>query len=89
MNKLEEIRLTLNDIDLKMRELFEQRMAAVKQVALYKKEHQLPILDETREQSLIDKNMQNLKDLELESFYLEFLKVILKVSKDYQKDLIQ
>ena len=42
-------RAIINETDREMARLFEQRMEAVKQIALWKKEHGLPILDAGRE----------------------------------------
>ena len=87
MNKLEEARLIIQDIDLEMIELFKKRMVASKLVAEYKKENELPILDEGREKFLIEKNLKSLNDEKLESYYMTFFKGVLDASKDYQKDL--
>lgn len=89
MNKLENARLIINEIDKKMIELFKERMAAVKDVAIYKKENNLDVFDSKREKELIDKNLGLLNDIELNDYYLTFLNGILKSSKDYQKDLIK
>ena len=44
MSKLEEARLTINEVDEAMAQLFEKRMQAVEEVVKYKKEHHLPCL---------------------------------------------
>ena len=88
MNKLEEARLIINEVDSKMVELFKERMKAAKMVAEYKKENNLPVLDKAREEALINKNLGLLNDTELEKYYLTFLEGMLIASKDYQKDLI-
>ena len=88
MNKLEEARLIINEVDLEMIELFKKRMKASKMVAEYKKENNLPVLDKAREEALIAKNVNYLNDKELEKYYLTFLEGVLTASKDYQKDLI-
>lgn len=87
MKSLLECREVLNALDPKIKELFIQRMYTVKDVALYKKDNDLPIFDESREESMIERLSSNI-DEELKPYYLEFLKAILKISKDYQKDLI-
>ena len=89
MNKLEEARLIINEVDFKMVELFKERMKAAKMVAEYKKENNLPVLDKAREEALINKNLGLLNDTELEKYYLTFLEGMLTASKDYQKDLIK
>ena len=65
MNKLEESRIKIDEIDTKMRELFEARMEAVRGVAEYKKENAMPIFDEKRENAVIIKNCEKLKNSEL------------------------
>lgn len=89
MNKLDEAREIINNIDVKLIELFKERMKASKMVAEYKSENNMPIFDEKREKSLKEKNLLILNDKELEQYYLIFLDGILKASKDYQKDLIK
>ena len=65
MNQLEQARMTIDSVDREMAELFCKRMKAVEQVALYKQEHGLPILNTKREQEVIEKNL-----LILFSYYL-------------------
>lgn len=89
MNNLDEARLIINDVDKELVELFKKRMAASKIIALYKKENNIAIYDETREKALIEKNTKLLNDKELEKYYKTFLEGILNASKDYQKDLIK
>ena len=88
LNKLEQARLIINEVDLKMIELFKERMKAAQMVAEYKKENNLPVLDKAREEALINKNVSYLNDKELEKYYLTFLEGMLTASKDYQKDLM-
>lgn len=88
MNKLEEARTIINSVDKEMIELFKKRMSASKMVAEYKKENSLPVFDKTREEAIKEKNVNNLDDKELETYYLEWFNSLLKVSKDYQKKLI-
>ncbi len=87
MNKLEEARNIINDCDKEMIELFKRRMSAAKMVAEYKKENNLPILDSSREQAIIEKNVKLLNSKELEEYYLDFFEEMLTVSKNYQKKL--
>lgn len=51
---LEEIRKNIDNIDNQLVELFKQRMDCAKQVALYKKENHMPILNEKREQEILE-----------------------------------
>lgn len=89
MNKLEQARLIINEVDSKMVELFKERMNAARMVAEHKKENNLPVLDKAREKALIKKNIELLNDKELEQYYLTFLEGMLTASKDFQKELIK
>ncbi len=89
MNKLEEARSIINDVDKEMILLFKKRMNASKMVAEYKKENNLNVLDSSRESFIIEKNTKLLDDKELEKYYLTFFAGVLKSSKDYQVDLIK
>jgi monofunctional chorismate mutase len=89
MNKLEQARLIINEVDSKMVELFKERMNAARMVAEHKKENNLPVLDKAREEALIKKNIELLNDKELEQYYLTFLEGMLTASKDFQKELIK
>lgn len=57
MNELEQIRLQIDHIDQQMASLFEQRMKVVQQVVSYKKQHNLPILDISREKDILQKTV--------------------------------
>lgn len=84
MNKLEEAREIINEVDAQMAQLFEKRMGACKMVAEYKKEHGLSIKDTAREAALIEKCKSNVKDGEIESYYVEFQKKAIELSCRYQ-----
>lgn len=89
MNKLEQARQIINEVDSKMIELFKERMKAAKMVAEYKKENDLPVLDKAREDALKEKNLKILNEKELEQYYLIFLEGMLTASKEFQKELIK
>ncbi len=76
----------LDIIDLEMQELFKKRMQIVKKIANYKAQNNLTTYDRTRENTQLENIVQN-KDKIVSSYYPEVFKSILKVSKDYQKDL--
>ena len=86
MSLIDEARIKINEIDKKMVKLFEERMKAVLDVLEYKKQHNLPVFDEKREITLIEKNVSLLQDESLKEYYLLFLKSLLDVSKKYQED---
>ena len=86
-NLLEEARNNINDIDRQMAHLFEQRMRAVESVISYKQRHNLPLLDAGREHYLIDKNRAYISKAEYIPYYIDFIKHIIDISKQYQANL--
>ncbi len=84
MKELEQYRNKINDIDKKMARLFCERMAQVKNVALYKKERGLNVFDQGRENEVIEKNLGYIDDMVLKSYYISFIKSTMEISKQYQ-----
>ena len=62
VNKLDEARKIINEVDEQMAELFIKRMRAAEMVYEHKKEYGLPILDEAREAAVIEKNSKFIED---------------------------
>ncbi|MDD6309286.1 MAG: prephenate dehydratase domain-containing protein [Clostridia bacterium] len=88
MDKLQKARKMINEIDAKMSALFCARMEAAKLVAEHKQEHGLPIFDKAREQIVIENNAKLVEDDEIRSYYINFLKYTMKLSRQYQHMLI-
>lgn len=86
MRTIEEVRKDINDVDIKMAKLFEERMSYVEEILKYKKSQNLAIIDENREKQLLQKNLTNIHDEELKKYYKTFFEGVLKSSKDYQED---
>ncbi len=85
MDKLQHAREEINAIDKEIAALYTRRMAAVKQVLQYKKQHGLPVLDAAREQAVIEKNSAYVPK-ELRPYYTSFLQDMMKNSRQYQTD---
>lgn len=85
---MEELRSQIDVIDETMQNLFLERMAVVKKVALYKKDNNLPVFDSSREEQIIKKNVDNIDNLDLTELYEEFYKKVIEVSKKYQEKVI-
>ncbi len=83
-NKLEAARKIINEVDSKMAELFVKRMKASEMVFEYKKEFGLPILDKKREDAVIEKNSAVIEDTVLKSYYIDYIKHLMSVSRAYQ-----
>jgi chorismate mutase/prephenate dehydratase len=89
MTKLEKARQTINKVDKKMAELFEERMEAVRLVAEYKKEQGLQVEDSSREAEIIAKNSEFIRNNELKSYYINFLQSNMDISKNLQHKLLE
>ena len=87
MSKLDDARKIINDCDKELIDLFKKRFVASKMVAEYKKENNIPILDKTREDEIIKKNLETLFDKELEVYFKDFYLKLLDVSKQYQNNI--
>ena len=89
MTELEKARLTINEIDKLMAELFEKRMDAAKTVAEYKKLHGLQVEDLAREKEVIKRNSSLIENEDLKSYYINFLQSNMDISKSYQHRILE
>lgn len=85
MRDIKTIRKEIDNIDKEIAKLFEMRMKLVKDVIEYKISNNLPILDSSRENEVINKNLDFVDD-EYKKYYQEFIKNMLNISKEFQKD---
>ena len=83
-NKLEEARKIINEVDSQMAKLFVERMRAAELVYEHKKEFGLPILDQQREDALIEQNSALIEDDTLKGYYIDYLKNMMSISRAYQ-----
>ena len=83
-NMLDEARKIINEVDSKMAELFVQRMRAAEMVYAHKKKFGLPILDDAREQAVVEKNTELIKDEVLKEYYMDYIKNVMSISRAYQ-----
>ena len=81
---LDEVREIINEVDLKMAELFVKRMRATEMVYEHKKQYGLPILDQTRENEVIEKNIELIEDEVLKGYYIDYIKNMMSISRAYQ-----
>lgn len=87
MNNLELARIKIDEADEEIRKAFIKRMKAVKDVINYKIKNNLNILDSSREDIVINKNMALLEDKTLAKYYEDLLKYLMKLSKEYQEEI--
>ena len=84
MNKLEEARKIINEVDAQMAELFTRRMQAAEMVFEHKKAFGLPILDQARENAVIEKNAALIENDVFKAYYIDFIKNMMSLSRAYQ-----
>ena len=87
MNKLEENRAVISEVDHELTQLFQKRFAAVRELADYKLEQQLPVLDRSREEALIASRLKELPE-ELQPYFRTWYEGLMAVSRQFQTDLI-
>ena len=87
MTKLEEARKEIDACDEIIAKMFEKRFEAVKTVIEYKIENHLPILDSGREETIKKKNLERIENEDLRPYYLQWYETLLKLSKEYQKEI--
>ena len=86
---LQESREVIRQVDEEMAKLFVRRMEAVREVAAYKKERQLPVEDKEQEARVIESRSILVEDPELRTFYISFLHDVMEVSKSWQQYLME
>lgn len=89
MNELEELRQEIDAIDTEIIKLYEKRMDVVKSVLNYKVKNNIPVLDKNREGSMLEKNLNKIKEEEYKKYYENVLNGYLKASKEMQNDLLK
>lgn len=89
MNKLQQARKEINNVDKQIVKLFEKRMKAVEQIAKYKIANKLPILDSSREKELLKKNLSLFSSKKYAKYYKDVFAGFLKASKSMQRKLVK
>ncbi len=85
---LEQARMQINAVDKRIFPLLGQRLDASAEVARYKEEHNLPVLDTSRETEKIEW-AQSLTEDERKDLYREFMLDLMDISKEYQKQIMR
>lgn len=84
MDALEQARAEIDAVDTQLAALFERRMAAVLQVAEYKRAHGLPIYDATRETAVLEKAVARIQSPALRPYYKDHVQNLMDVAKQYE-----
>lgn len=88
MSEIDLLRIEIDDIDQELTKLLERRLNVAEKIAEYKKEQVLPILDESREEVVIQKNIDRLNNPAYADKVREFYINLMDISKSVQEDLI-
>ena len=89
MTELEKAREQIDRIDKEMARLFEERMAAVKTVAEYKRQNGVRVADLSREAEVIKRNSSLIENEALKPYFVSFLQSNMDISKAYQHRLLE
>lgn len=86
---LDQIRQKIDQIDQQLVELLEERMTLVEHAVAYKKANDLPILDQTREQALLETIAYRVSNKAYEATLLSIFSDIMSRSKEYQSSYFE
>ena len=89
MKELHELRQELDQLDKEIVAAFEKRMAISRQVAKYKLTHNLPVLDQSRENQVIASREAMLSDATLAPSLRSLFETIMALSRQEQEALIR
>ena len=88
MTELELLRDKIDGIDRQMLALFEERMAAARLVASYKKAHKMEIFVPEREKAILKDRVNRLSDPTLAEATEEFFRHLMELSRQEQQKIV-
>lgn len=83
--ELDEARQIIDRVNAALVPLIEERMDAVVEVTRYKREHGLPVYDAKREQAVLDKVAESVKNAEYEQSVQKVFQAIMDAAKEYEE----
>lgn len=86
---LEQTRQMIDQVDKELVALLEKRMDLVQEVVAYKKANHMPILDQSREEAVLNKIADLITNKEYEACLLGTFSDIMKHSRDFQADKLK
>ena len=87
MDNLDDNRKKIDVLDAQIADLFEERMEICRQIAVYKAAHGMSIVNPSREEEVIRRGAQRIKDSDIREFYVSFQREVLALSRDWQRRL--
>ena len=88
MNELDKLRGQIDEADREIAAAFEKRMRCAEGVARYKREHGMAVLDASREEALLKKRAEALKNKEYSHWARRLFRFLMKLSREYQRGLL-
>lgn len=88
MERLNNLRNEIDNIDKQMAKLFEQRINLVKQIAQVKKEINYPSYDQGRETFILIRNGAYIEDKEIRMMYFEMMRKQFELTKKMQEEIL-
>lgn len=82
---LDETRKQIDDVDKQIIELLEERMKLVQEVITYKKENNLPVLDNSRENIVLEKTRERVVNPIFADSIVATFQDIMKNSRNFQE----
>ena len=89
MSNLDDYRVEIDSIDKELAKLFEKRMDIVLKVAQYKKDNNMEIFQNGREDEVLDKAEKNLSNKDYSKEIREFFTSTMEISRSLQKRKIE
>ena len=89
MDNLNKARKDIEEIDIKIAKLFEERMEKAHDIAVFKKERGIPIEDGALEEELLREKAEVVSNPVVKGYYVNFLKSAVDLSKKYQHYLAE
>lgn len=89
MNKLENLRGEIDEIDRQLVGLFERRMAVTEQVGQWKQKNGMPVLDNQRQQTVLESKAALLQDPALRADVTQLYETIMGISRRQQRNIVR
>lgn len=86
MTELARLREQIDGLDAQIVRLLEERMELSRRIGTYKIANNLPVLDEDRENAVIQSRTELLKNKENNDAVAEIYRLIMRYSRDNQRD---
>jgi len=86
--ELDQLRQEIDAVDKRLVEDIKERMKVAAEIAAYKREHGIPVMDSKREREVLHKIVEMAGDPMLSSYYKVLYSLLFELSRSYQNKLI-